>query len=122
MTVRELSGWTPRQFTEYTYDDQGRLERAVTVTESRFTPQEVALLLASKRQNVGPHGIAMDQALDPENRGKFVAVASRDYAQAELNAVQKHYRKKYPHDDLDSLQWRVELPPPPLADLGDDGE
>lgn len=55
----------------------------------------------------------MEQALDPNNRGRFVAVATRDYAQAELNAVQKHYRKKYPHDDLESLQWRVELPTAP---------
>jgi hypothetical protein len=119
VTVRELSGWTPRQFTQHTYDDDGRLERSVTWTESRFSPQEVALLLASRRQNIGPHGIAMDEALNPDNRGRFVAVASRDYAQAELNAVQKHYRKKYPHDDLESLQWRVELVVP-VEDTPDD--
>jgi len=54
----------------------------------------------------------MDEALDPKNRGRFVAKATRDYAQAALNATQKNYRKHYAHDDLDSLQWRVELPAP----------
>ena len=109
MSVRELNGWTPRTFTRHRYDDGGRLIETVSRQESRWTPSEVAVLLASRRENLGPHGIPMDQALDPTNKNRFEVEAVRDFAQAELNRVKATYQDQYKHDDVDSIQFHVTL-------------
>jgi len=81
----------------------------VTWTESPWTPAEVALLHASRRENIGPHGVPMEQALDPDNAGKFVVKAQRDFAQQAVNATRAEYETKYKHDDPASLMYRAEL-------------
>lgn len=110
MSVRELYGWTPRTFTRHTYDDVGRPLETVSWTESRWSPAEVSLLLASRRQNVGPHGVPMDEALDDANAGRFRVKVTRDYAQMAVNKTRHEYEKNYPHDDLSALMFRAELP------------
>lgn len=52
MTVRELHGWTPKTVT---VDAEGNVV-SVAVTQSRFTPREVTLLLASRRAESAPRG------------------------------------------------------------------
>lgn len=81
-------------------------------SETRWSPSEVALLLASRRENVGPHGVPMDVAMNPDNAGKFVVKASRDYAQQAVTAMRQDYEKNYPHEDLSAFLFRAELPEP----------
>lgn len=73
---------------------------SVTERESEFTPAERDSLLASRRvENLrGRHGIPMDVATNPENRGQFEASATVDFAQAELDRIEAEYRDKYSHE------------------------
>jgi len=112
VSVRELYGWTPRTFTRHT-DADGRVSESVSWTESRWTPEEVALLLASRRRNLGPHGVPMDEAMDPANRGRFVAEAATDFAAQAVAAAKKKYESDYAHQDLSSLMWSARLAPSP---------
>lgn len=112
MSVRELYGWTPRTFTRHT-DADGRVSESVSWTESRWPVEEVSLLLASRRRNVGPHGVPMDQALDPANRGKFIVEATTDFAAEAVATTRKKYETDYAHQDLSSLMWSARLAPPP---------
>ena len=87
---------------------------AVTVTEPRFTPEEVGLLLASRRDDEKPrgeHGVALEVATDPKNQGRFkVGLPVRDFAQEALDAEREKYRKTYGDDyHRYAFLWRVEL-------------
>lgn len=86
----------------------------MTVSEPRFTPDEVALLLASRRaerQPRGEHGFTYAEATDPNNQGRFkVALPTRDFAQEALDAEREKYRKTYGEDyHRYAFLWRVEL-------------
>lgn len=109
VTVRELHGWTPATVTR---DAKGRVV-SVATSEPRFTRDEVALLLASRRveqEPRGSHGHLLSQATDPKSRGRWKAqLPTVDFAARELNAAQDAYRKQYPDADMDSLLWAVEL-------------
>lgn len=56
--MRRLSGWEPRTWTDYVYDDSGRLARSVTTRESEWDAEQVDLLLAARayRADMGSHG------------------------------------------------------------------
>lgn len=110
MTVRELNGWAP---TTVTFDAAGEVV-SVTVQEPRFTPHEVDVLLASRREDLKPrgeHGLPLSVATDPNNRGRFkVGLPTRDFAQEALDAEREKYRKTYGDDYARySFLWRVEL-------------
>ncbi|GAA4762653.1 hypothetical protein [Microbacterium gilvum] len=87
---------------------------SVTVSQSRFRPGDVELLLESRRaerEPRGSHGHPLTLATDPTTRGRWVVPApTEDYAQTALNRAQKDYREKYPDFDMDSYLWSVELP------------
>jgi len=70
------------------------------------------VLLASRRENIGPHGVAMDEALDPDNQGLFRVDVVRDFAQAAINRTKAEYEAQYKHDDLGSLQFAAVLVDP----------
>lgn len=86
---------------------------SVTVTESRFRPEDVAILLESRRMDEEPrgsHGHLLSEATDPKNRTRFkVPPPVTDFAAAQLNSEQKKYSKAWPDADMDSLLWSVEL-------------
>lgn len=73
-------------------------------TETRWTPSEVALLLASRRENIGQHGVPMDQALDPKNKGKFVVDATLDLAAYAVASQREAFRKDYSHQPSEYLE------------------
>lgn len=85
----------------------------MAVTEPRFRPEDTALLLASYRADRAPrgahHGHLLSDATDTRNRGKWriELPPKEDLAQAELNAIQEWYRKRYPDADMDALLWTV---------------
>lgn len=86
----------------------------MTVPEPRFTPDEVAVLLASRRaeqQPRGEHGFTYAEATDPKNQGRFkVGLPTRDFAQEALDAERRKYMKTYGEDyDRYAFLWRVEL-------------
>ena len=81
-------------------------------TETRWPASEVALLLASRRENIGPHGVPMDVAMNPDNAHKFMVKVNRDYAQMAVSATKRDYEKKYPHEDISAFMFRAELPEP----------
>ena len=62
-----MNGWSPSSVTR---DADGKV-LSVTTTEPRFTPDDKALLLASRRRVRGTHGILMSEALDPANQFAF---------------------------------------------------
>ena len=87
---------------------------SVTVTEPRFTPADVDILLASRRKEAEPrgeHGFTYAEATDPKNQGRFkVALPVRDFAQEALDAEREKYRKTYGDDyHRYAFLWRVEL-------------
>jgi len=109
---RRLSGWEPAEVTTYEYDGD-RLVRSVTVREGEFTPDEVALLLASRRvaADMGSHGVPMSEATDPAHRGKFIVnEAPRvDYARLAIAKKRDHYYAENPSakDDSAAHIWYI---------------
>lgn len=85
---------------------------SVTVTEPRFTPHEVALLIASRRADSvprGPHGLPLSQSTDPKNKGKFKVEPITDFATEALHRAQKAWEKQRDVVDVDAFIWPVEL-------------
>lgn len=87
---------------------------SVTVTEPRFRPQDVSILLASRRMDTEPrgrHGLPLAVATDPANQGRFVVPQpTLDFAQKTLDKAQDAYKKKWGDQaDMDALLWRVIL-------------
>ena len=52
----------------------------------------------------------MEDALDPNNKGRFIPEATRDYAAEAVSAARKQYEHDYSHQDLSSLLWSARLP------------
>lgn len=106
--MRELHGWTPKTVT---LDTDGNVV-SVTATQSRFTPREVALLLASRREENAPrgsHGFKLSEATDPENKDAFtVPLPITDFAEKALIRERKKYSDRWGQDALDATLWRVE--------------
>lgn len=107
MTVRELNGWVPATVT---FGAAGEVV-SVSVSEPRFTRDEVALLLASRRAEGAPrgeHGLLLSEAMDPANQFAFEATDPvMDWAQKTLNAARDAYRKKFPKSDMSAVHIRV---------------
>lgn len=49
MSPRRLAGWEAAEVTTFEYDEAGRLSRTITVRESEWDDDQVAVLLASRR-------------------------------------------------------------------------
>jgi hypothetical protein len=112
VSVRRLHGWEPTVRTTYEYDEQGRVSVSTETRDSEFTANELAVLLLSRLEENkrGPHGISMDVATDPANKGKFVPEATIDFAQAALDALQEDFREKYKHQKMHGYRFSVTLP------------
>jgi len=117
VSIRRLHGWEPTVRTDYVYDDDGKLLTAIERRDPEFTPNELAVLLVSRLEDRmrGPHGIPMDVATDPDNKGRFVAEATIDFAQASLDALQEEFRQKYPHQKMHGFRFTVALPNQPAS-------
>lgn len=93
---------------------------SVTVREPEWTADDVAALLASRREEFakrGAHGYTIAEATDPANQGTFEAgLPSTDFAALALSRAQDSYYRKYPDAKGDpSLVWTVRKrqPQPP---------
>lgn len=97
--------------TTFEYDDAGRVVRAVTVSEALWTPDDVAVALASRHAAGAPrgaHGLLLSEVTDPEHAAEWdVPLPKRDFALKKLNEAQAERRKRYPDDDGASLLWTV---------------
>lgn len=94
------------------------LRTTVTVREPEFTPEDVAVMLESRRLDSRPrgrHGLLLSEATDPslspdaaDARGRFVASPVVDFAQTAIDRAKEARRKslKNPDDDF-SLIWSV---------------
>lgn len=95
-----------------TLDREGEV-LSVSATESRFTPREVALLLASRRADSVPrggHGVKLSEATDPANRDAFtVPLPTTDFAAKALRRSQDAYEKRWGKEAMDDTLWRVEM-------------
>jgi len=61
----------------------------------------------------------MEDALNPDNKGRFVAEAARDYAAEAVSATRKQYERDYGHQDMSSFLWSARLAPTdPVEDQG----
>lgn len=105
-----MKGWEPAEVTTYEYDGD-RLVRSVTVRESEYDGEQVALLLASRRisADVGPHGIPMSEATAADGRGKFEGfpVPRIDWAEFARQHAKDHYYAQYPDADRAGHLWGV---------------
>lgn len=85
----------------------------MSVTESRFTPREVARLLASRRAENAPrgsHGVLLSEATDPANKDAFtVPLPLTDFAGKALRREQDAYEKRWGKDAMHDTLWRVEM-------------
>ncbi|WP_157534372.1 hypothetical protein [Microbacterium sp. Leaf320] len=86
---------------------------SVSVTESRFTPLEVARLLASRRAEKAPrgsHGVLISDATDPKNKDAFtVPLPITDFAGKALRKTQDAYEKRWGKEAMHDTLWRVEM-------------
>lgn len=86
---------------------------SVAVTESRFTPREVALLLASRREENAPRsstGIKLSDATDAANKDAFsVPLPITDFAAKALRKEQDAYEKRWGKEAMHDLLWRVQM-------------
>lgn len=83
---------------------------SVTVSQSRFTPEAVEVLLASRRleQATNEHGVLYAEAMDPANQFRFKAVHRTDWSAEAVRRAQSLHRAENPDADLSSLRWGVE--------------
>jgi len=124
-----LWGWSPREHTEYHYDDAGLLVGSTTTREPEFDATQRALVRTVQEQldMVGPHGHPMDEATSPladpnEPGGWYYAAGVEivnpagqrrrvpivDFAEKALLDAQDAYRKAAGDDaNLNGLHWPV---------------
>lgn len=84
---------------------------SVTVTESRFTPMDVDILLGSRRLDASrnEHGIPYAEAMDDANQHKFKAVGPRmDWSAEAIRRAKARYDDANKHTDTSSVRWSVE--------------
>lgn len=86
---------------------------SVAATQSRFTPREVARLLASRRAERAPRsstGILLAEATDPANAGSFeVPLPTTDFAAKALRKTQDAYEQRWGKEAMHDTLWRVEM-------------
>lgn len=79
-----------------TFDADGNV-LSVSVPEPRFTAQEIALLLASRREENlprGKHGWLLSDATDPANMGQIeVPLPMTDFVAKALSEAQDEWRE-----------------------------
>jgi hypothetical protein len=93
-----LAGWEPATFTRHIYDADGRLVGSVSVPEPEWSPDDVALLVASRQhqQSLGAHGFPMSEATDPANQFAFTgqkAPIVDFFEKARLDDQDKYYKQ-----------------------------
>lgn len=89
--------------TSFEYDGEGRLVRAVTVRESEFSPQESALLLASREIDAEPKnslGTPLSESMDPANQFAYVPpkAPTIDYQEQSLGRAQDTHYSQFGKD------------------------
>lgn len=98
MSYRRFSGWEPAEFTEYEYDEDGRLVRSVTTREAEWDEQERAwmLSLAEHESGLCPLcGRPMSVCTDPASEGRWSsAPPTRCYATTTVMKARKPYDEK----------------------------
>lgn len=84
---------------------------AVTTTDSEFTPEHVALLLASrqKEREAGPHGIPMSVATDPAMKSKIRTHMTVDFVAQAIANTKKQYEKDYRHQDQSGFSFHATI-------------
>lgn len=103
ISPRELWGWTPRTFTEYEYDDDGKLLRTVSVTESAFDDENYQLaaagfdLLADIHSCGHPLSETTSWAADEMNPERTIVYEAAPPAACQ--ACRVLHRKQKEHDD-----------------------
>ena len=104
MSVRRMSGWEPAEVTTFEYDGD-QLVRSVTVREPEWAPDDVALLLASRRleADMGSHGVPMSKATDPAIQGKVVVneVPRVDFVRLAIDKQRESHYTQYPDAKAD---------------------
>ncbi|WP_460801473.1 hypothetical protein [Microbacterium sp. GXF6406] len=119
---RRLDGWSPKSVVEHVYDEDGRLVRSVEFTETEFSQEDVARLVAARRiRNAprGPHGHLISEATsaeaNPSSRAaKFryvVQAPSRDFAQQAINRAQEEWKNSHPDTDMSDLIFTADRVP-----------
>jgi hypothetical protein len=92
------------------FDPDGVFTGVTVVHRSpEFTREDVALLLAMRRQKaeIGPHGFSRVEATDPDSRGKFEAYPITDWVEHTIAKAAAQRRKEYPDDPGHGLKWGV---------------
>jgi hypothetical protein len=112
VSPRRLRGWEPAEVTFFERGKRGRVESVVTLREPEFSPDDVALLLASRLKDARPrgqHGVLLSEATDPGSRGQWeVPAPTTDFAQQALNRAQDEYKKRWgDRADMSVLLWHV---------------
>lgn len=112
-----MLGWEPETVTEYHYDDTGRLAGTVSRSEPEWSADDLRLTLAQWAwdQNLGRHGIPMDEATDPGadpndygNPLRFVVGKPvTDWAEKARLDAQDKYRKHWPDASMNGLIFPV---------------
>ena len=97
--------------TFYEYDDNGRLTASHSISEPRFTPDDVAVMLESARHDreLGPHGYPMSLATDPATKGRIKVDATVDFIEQAIRNTQDQYRKDYGHQNQNGFVFSAHL-------------
>lgn len=118
ISPRRLYGWEPREFSQFQYDADGRLDRIVTVREPEWTSEQRAWLLASHEIDIdtGSYGERLSEATDRkaspyyhgEDAIRFEAVGPTvNQAARVVEEAQKAREKSYPDASTAGHMWGV---------------
>lgn len=81
--------------------------------EAEFSPDDVAVLLESRRTERvprGSHGFPLAIAMDPGNQFRFKPVGPRvDWAAKAVAKAEDDYKKQNPGADMTGLRFGIEL-------------
>ena len=113
-----MSGWEPREFATYTFDDAGNRVGETWVREQEFDAHDVRLMVAHLRReaDIGSHGQPMSEATsadaNPATHGGYRYEANSapriDWAAKALAGAQETYYKANPNVSRDGHLWWVQ--------------
>lgn len=111
-----MTGWEPAEITVYEYDSDGRLMHSITVREAEWDDDQVALLLASRRNELrDPTGHLLVESTDllanPANvdgTHYYVADAPHvNWAQRAEQQARDAFKRDHPDADTAGFFWPI---------------
>lgn len=115
-----MSGWEPSEYTEYRYDDSGRLTGTVTTREPEWDDEQLGLALAFAEfmRDMGPNGEQLVDATSPKADPNYYELDAIRYVahgpftnwaeKRRLDAIDQYKKAAGDNANLNGMFWTVE--------------